>query len=160
MRARKMEKPTLKNFLTFQEIKLFNSKFKDFRFFQENPFGIFITVSSDVFISPLIFTIVFGCLHCWLHFFTSPTLGFFITVSSGVFISPLILLLFFVFSFHQLSLPWLFFVRYAVVVLLYYECYGLERAFFTLRRFLPYTPFRHLVQPAFIKTSLGPAVLP
>ena len=64
MRARKMEKPTLKNFLTFQEIKLFNSKFKDFRFFQENPFGIFITVSSDVFISPLIFTIVFGCLHC------------------------------------------------------------------------------------------------
>ena len=40
-------------------------------------------------------------------------------------------------------------------VLLYRECYGFGRAFFTLRRLLPYTPSRHLAQPAFIKASLG-----
>ena len=41
------------------------------------------------------------------------------------------------------------------------ECYGFEWAFFTHRRFLPYTPSRHfwhipniLAQPAFIKVSL------
>ena len=66
------------------------------------------------------------------------------------------LLLFFqVFSFNQLSLPWLFFARYLVSVLLYRECYGFESAFFTLRRFLPNTTSLHLAQPAFIKTSLG-----
>ena len=40
-----------------------------------------------------------------------------------------------VFSFHELSLPWLYFVRYFVCVLLYRECYGFERAVFTLRYF-------------------------
>ena len=65
-----------------------------------------------------------------------------------------------VFSFHQLLLPCLFFVMYFVFVLLYCECYGFGRAFFTLRRFLPYTPSRHLAQPVFIKASLGPAVQP
>ena len=42
-----------------------------------------------------------------------------------------------------------------IFVLLYRECYGFGRAFFTLRRFLPYTPSHHLAQPAFIKASLG-----
>ena len=46
------------------------------------------------------------------------------------------------------SLPSLHFLQYR-------ECYGFERAFFTLRRFLPYTPSRYLAQPAFIKASLG-----
>ena len=60
------------------------------------------------------------------------------------------------------------------IVMLYRECYGFERAFFTLRRFLPYTPSPHLpqyhacywfdraqpfwynlAQPAFINSSLG-----
>ena len=45
------------------------------------------------------------------------------------------------------------------LTLLYRECYGCERAFFTLRRFLPHTPSRNLA-PAFIKASLGPTVLP
>ena len=46
---------------------------------------------------------------------------------------------------------------------IYRECYGFEWAFFTHRRFLPYTPSRHfwyipniLAQPAFIKVSLTP----
>ena len=64
-----------------------------------------------------------------------------------------------VFSFHQLSLLWLFFVRYFIFVLLYRECYGFEKAFSTPRRFLLYTP-SHLAQHAFTKVSLGPAVLP
>ena len=47
-----------------------------------------------------------------------------------------------VFSFHQLSLPWLFFVRYFVFACCCSECYGFERAFFKLGRFLPYAPSR------------------
>ena len=53
------------------------------------------------------------------------------------------------FSGHHFSSPWLFllldfFVRYFFFVLIYHECYRLEKTFFTLRRFLPYTPSRHL----------------
>ena len=69
-------------------------------------------------------------------------------------------IVFLVFSFHQLCLPWLFFVRYFAFALLHRECYGLERAVFTLRRFLPYSLSQHLAQPAFIKASIGPAVQP
>ena len=39
-----------------------------------------------------------------------------------------------------------FFVRYVVFVLLYGECYGFERAFFTIRCVLTYTPSPHLPQ--------------
>ena len=88
-------------------------------------------------------------------------------ISGNKFISPTLLL----------------FVRHFIFVLLYRECYGFERAFFTLRHFLPYTPSprlpqyckcygferafstlrqflpytssRHLEQPAFIKASMG-----
>ena len=94
----------------------------------------------------------FRCFHfttefyyCWLHLFISSTLGFFITVSSDVFISRLILTIVFrMLSFHQLSLPWL--CQVLRFMLLYRECYGFERTFFTLRRFLPYSPSRHLAQ--------------
>ena len=42
------------------------------------------------------------------------------------------------------------FVRYfSFVLLLHCKCYGFERAFFTVRGFLPYTPSQHLAQPAF-----------
>ena len=51
-------------------------------------------------------------------------------------------------------------VRCFVFILLYRECYGFERDFFTLRRFLSYTLSRHLAQPAFIKAFLGSAVRP
>ena len=54
-----------------------------------------------------------------------------------------------IFSGHHFSSPWLFllldfFVRYFFFVLLYHECYRLEKTFFTLRCFLPYTPSPHL----------------
>ena len=79
------------------------------------------------------FLLSFGYFHRSLHFFISPTLGFFDTLSSVVFISPVIFTIFFrVFSFHQLSLAWLFFVRYFVFVLLHCECYGFESVFFLL----------------------------
>ena len=49
-------------------------------------------------------------------------------------------------------------LSFLVLLLLYRKCYGFERAFFTLKRFLPYTRSTHLVhalpQPAFIKVSL------
>ena len=51
-------------------------------------------------------------------------------------------------------------VRCFVFILLYRECYGFERDFFTLRRFLSYTLSQHLAQPAFIKAFLGSAVRP
>ena len=80
--ARKIKKPPLENFLYFRKRKrrkkflcfpkrkllLCFGKRKPWKFFYifqkkllfiyENPLGIFITVSSGVFISPLIFTIV------------------------------------------------------------------------------------------------------
>ena len=39
-------------------------------------------------------------------------------------------------------------------LVIYHECYGFERAFFTLKRLLPCTP------SCFFKASLGPAVQP
>ena len=48
-----------------------------------------------------------------------------------------------------------FFAMYSIFVLLYPKYYGLEKAFYTLRHFLPNTPSRHLAQPAFIKASLA-----
>ena len=70
------------------------------------------------------------------------------------------IIVFQVFSFHKLSSPGLFFVRYFVFVFFYHECYGSERAFFTLRCFLSCTLSRHLTQTAFIEASLGPTVPP
>lgn len=46
-----------------------------------------------------------------------------------------------------------------MLLLLYREWHGFESAFFTLRRFLPSTPFPYLVhapeQPSFIRVFLG-----
>ena len=96
-------------FHILQEMKLFNLQLKKLLFcFQENPLGFFITVFSDVIILPLILTIACRCFYCRLH---SPTSLFLAT-----------------FSFHQFSLPPLFFVT-SYFVLLYRECYRFERAF-------------------------------
>ena len=45
--------------------------------------------------------------------------------------------------------------NFVLLLLLYHKCYGFERAFFTLRHFLPYIPSQHLAQPVFIKASWG-----
>ena len=97
-----------KCFLFFKKWKFSIPSLKTLVLFLGEPLRVFDYRFFRCFISPLIFTIVFGCFHCWLHLFTSVS-----------------------------SLPWLFFIRYFVFVLLYRESYG---------RFLPYTPSRHLVQ--------------
>ena len=85
----------------------------------------------------------------------------FITVSSSVFISPLILLLFFeCFHFTNFLYRECFLSRTSFLCCGTRECYGFERAFFTLRFFLSYTLSRHLAQPAFIKASLEQASPP
>ena len=48
-------------------------------------------------------------------------------------------------------------LRFCLVVL---RVLWIERPFFNLRRFLPYTLAKHLAQPAFMKASLGPAIQP
>ena len=59
-----MKETILKMFFILQEIKLFNPKLKKHRLFFKNQLGFFTTITSDVFISPLILTIVFVCFHC------------------------------------------------------------------------------------------------
>ena len=147
-RVRKMKKPTLKKLLIFQEMKTFNLKLKKLLFFV-------------VFLEPLRFFhhCFFRCFHftidfyCFQVFSLLITFVHFITVSSGVFISPLILLLFFEY-FHFTNF-------------LYCDCFlsgtvsatDLRELFLLLGIFY-LTPSRHLVQPAFIKAFLGPAVPP
>ena len=93
-----MKKPTLKKLLIFQEFKFSKPKFKKplfflfllcfifYVFFRSTPQGFFITVSWDVFISPLFYYCfrVFSLLIAFVQFI----------FSSIVFISPLNLLLF------------------------------------------------------------------
>ena len=126
----KNEKMTLKKLLIFlEEMKLFNPKLQKLLFFLGEPLRDF----HHFFFRCLHFTIDF-CYCFWT--FSLLIVLVHVTVSSGVFISPLILLLFFkCFHFTNFLLPWLFFVRYFVFVLLYCECYRFERAFFTLRCF-------------------------
>ena len=134
-------------------MKLFNFKLKKLLFFLGERLRVFHQFILRCFHFHINFTIFYVCFHYWLHLFTSLFLQVFL-------FHHWVYYCFRVFSFHQLSLPWLFFVSYFVFVLLYRQCYGFERAFFTLRRFLPYTPSGHLAQPAFIKVSQGPAILP
>ena len=123
-----------------------------------------------------------GIFRFWLHLFISPTLGFLIFVSSGVFIfipdfyccfpGVLISPTFFPETdFCQILcfcvvVPWVlriwegffysqtfFTLHFFPYLPQYHECYGYERAFFALRRFLPCTSYRHLEQPP--KASLG-----
>ena len=89
------KKSTPRKFLINQELKIFNLKLKTSWVFYENPLGFFIIVSSDVFISTLIFTIVFGCFHCWLYLLSSWMFlqvflfhHWFYNCFSSVFISP------------------------------------------------------------------------
>ena len=103
--------------------------------FLGEPRGDFVTVSSHYFISLLIF-IFFSC----------------------VFIVDCICVHFTVSGHCWLHLFTSFFVSYFVfvlVLLFYRECYGFERVLFTLRRFVPYFPSRHIAQHAFINASLG-----
>ena len=154
-RARKMKKPTLKKLPKFQEMKLLNPKLKKILFSEENPLGFFITVSSDVFISPLIFTIVFGCFHCWLHWF-----------ASSLFLQVFLFHYWFYYCFFEcydftnvlyvavfchvlcfcVVVPW---------VLRISESFFYSQAFFTLHSFPTFGTI-----PSFIKGSMGPAVPP
>ena len=164
LKVKKMKKSTLKKLLIFQEFKFSKPKFKKplfflfllcfifYVFFRSTPQGFFITVSWDVFISPLFyycFRVIFivDCICSIYCFFNC----FYFTTEFTIVFRGL--------SF-QLSLPWPFFVRYFVFLLLYHEFYGSERALFTLWHFLPSIPSRNLAPPAFIKAYLGPAVLP
>ena len=118
-RCPKNEAITLKKFLMLQKMELFNSRFKKVLFFLRRTPQSFSSVSSDVFVLPLIFPIIFGCFHCQLHLFTS------------VFTS-----------------------LHFIVVLLYRECYGFERAFFTQALFTFYSFGSTLVAPTTDCTNL------
>ena len=105
-------------------------------FFQENSLGIFSSVAIVAYLSLLI------ALFRVINFLGphGPTLDLSFTLTA--FCS--------------------FFARYFVFVLLrllHREYYGFERAFISLRHFLPCIPSSHLVhappQPAFIKGSVG-----
>ena len=104
----------------------------------------------------------FRCFHFTIDFcYCFRVFSFFIAFVYcffGCFYFTTFTIVFREFSFHELSLLWRCFVRYFGFVLLYRECYGFERAFFTHRCFLTYTPSWNLAQPGFIKASLGPAV--
>ena len=135
-------------------MKLFNPMFKKLLFFLGEPIRIFNRCSFRCF------HLIIDFYNCFRMFPLLIVFGHFITVSSCVFLSPLILLLFFeCFQFTNFLYRDCFFVRYFIFVLLHRECYEFERAIFTLRRFIAYTPSRNLAQRAFIKASLGPAVL-
>ena len=103
--------PTLKNYFLGESLRVFHHCF--FR----------------CFISTLIFTIVFGCFHCWLYLFTS---WLFIQLFRCFHFTTDFITIFWVFSFHQLSLQRLLFDRYFVFVLLHRECYGFEMLFFLI----------------------------
>ena len=57
-------------FFVFQEMKVFNPKLKNSCFvFRRTPSGFSLLFLKMFHFT--IFTIVFGCFHCWLHLFTS-----------------------------------------------------------------------------------------
>ena len=106
-------------------------------FFQENALGFFTTVFLECF---HFFTTVFQLfLFHDCIFFRSPTF-FAAFCQVHFFMSPT-----FFATFCQV-------LRFCVVVR---ACYGFEKEIFILKRVLPYSPSRHLAQPAFIKASLG-----
>ena len=93
------------------------------------------------------FTIEF--CYCFRVFSLLIAFVLFITVSSGVYVSQLALLLFY--KCRQL----LFFTVTVVF------CVVILRMVWILESyFLPYTPSQHLTQPIFIRTFLGPVVVP
>ena len=60
-----------KCFLCFKKWKFSIPSLKTLVLFLGVPLRVFHYCFLRCFISPLIFTIVFGCFHCWLHLFTS-----------------------------------------------------------------------------------------
>ena len=113
-------------------------------------FRFFVTVSSAVYISPLIFTLAFSMFSFYQLFFSviafCQALRFSVAVPQVLRISE---------SFFTSFLT----LHFLPHLPQYREYYGYERAFFTRRHYLPYTPSYHLAQPAIIKASLGSAVL-
>ena len=157
---------------------------KKFLFFQST-LGLFITVSSGVLISPLIFPIIFWVFSSFIAFFhftnfrvfRHPFVSCFHITSdfyyifSRVFISPTFfgmtvfcqVLRFCFIALRVLRIRERLFFTFGRFLPYtpsphlpqYREQYGFQRTFFSLRRFLTYTPSRHLTQPAFINASLG-----
>ena len=86
------------------------------------------------------------------------TLRVFIIVSLDVFIFSC----FHFFRCFQVSSLLIAFIYFTILhcCCCYRDCYGFEKAFFTLMWFLPYTYSQHLAQPAFIKAFLGLTVQP
>ena len=128
--------------------------FKNSCFFRRTTWGF-----SSLFLQVFSFHHLF--YYSWFHLFISSTLGFFVTVSSGVFISPLIFtIVFLVFSFHQLSLSWLFFLSgtsflcYCTANATYLRKLFLLSGVFYLTLFPDIWHNGMLHQPAFIKASL------
>ena len=101
----------MKKLFIFQEMKLFNLKHKKLLFFRRTLCfsSLFLQIFSFFMLS---FLHVFICL-CFQVLSLLIALAHF-TVSS-------------------------LFVRYFVLVLLYHECYGFERSFFTLHSFMPFS---------------------
>ena len=90
---------------------------------------------------------MFSFQHWFLPLFSGAfivdCIYFFMNVSSGVFISPLILQLFFeCFHFTNFLCRDVFLSGTLFLCCCCSECYGFERAFFKLGRFLPYDPSR------------------
>ena len=151
-RAQKIKKPTLQRSLMFQEMKRFNPKLKKFLFFLGEPFRVFHHCFYRYFHFTIDFCFrVFSLLIAFVHF---------ITVSLCIYISPLILLLFFEcfhftnFLYRDCILSGTLFLCCCTRVLRIWE------SCFRSQAFLLNTFSQHLTQPAFIKASLGPAVLP
>ena len=123
---KKMKNPTLKNFLCFEKWNFSNPRLK---YYWGN-----IAVSSDLLTSPLIFTILLSDVFivdsiCSLHCFFR---CFYFTTD--------FIIVFRVFSFHQVSLPRLFFqvLRFCAVapwVLWIWKSFFYSQVFFVLYSF-------------------------
>ena len=107
---------------------LSNKREKVLFFYQGNSLGFFTTVVLGTFIvDKLLFFFIVDCTFYVTNFFDT-------NGSSAVL------------SFTLKAFCCFFWGYFAfVLLLLYSKCYRFERAFFTLKRFLPYTSSPHLV---------------
>ena len=110
----------MRKLLIFQEIKFLNLKLKKSCLFLGEPLEFFITVSSDGFIL-FMFSFSHGFIFSCFHFLRCFRVFLVLITSVHFTVSSV-------------------FVKLFIFVLLYSEYYGFEITFFTLRRFLPYTP--------------------
>ena len=123
---KKKKKTLLKCFSYFRKLNFLTPSLKDSYYLGER-----LMVFHHCFFKYFHFTIDFY-FWFWKFLLLIPFFHF-ITVSSGVFMSTLILLFFF--DCLYCLLWWPFFVRYFIFELLYWVCYGFEKAFFSLRHF-------------------------